>query len=161
LLGLNDREGIPMQFFVDSTDDQDHKQRNLARQAFYQDVTWACVSCRSENTVETKDLPEDAPHYGEKVPSGTHYRVFCRDCGEVSHGFPPVRYRMGCNGSVVLQEVSLIQPGQCVIGWGIVDEITRSAKSPDKMTVTVEGGLTWDEDADDHMMIMSKEDHHR
>lgn len=154
-----------MEFFFDPIDDPDRETRARAHQAFYRDVTWACVSCRSERTLELnpdtvrrlrEDLPPSVRHMvsADKVPSGFHYKVSCVDCGETTYGMPPKRY--GSSGGAEILEVRLVQPGHCVIGWGIVDELARSTKSPDKMTVTVEAGFTWDEDADGHVTIMSQ-----
>jgi hypothetical protein len=155
-----------VEFFFDPIDDSDRRQQTLAYQAFYSAVTWACADCGSERTLELNPdtvrqlrdaLPKNLRHTvsDEKVPSGLHYKVRCVDCNKTTNGMPPSRYRMGRNGSAELLETRLVQPGHCVIGWGIVDEIGPSTTNPDKLTVTVEGGFTWDEDADDHVMIMS------
>lgn len=51
-------------------------------QATFQDVTFACTECSSEDTVETS----------ETVPAGTHAMVRCHE-GHVTVGRPPARFR--------------------------------------------------------------------
>ncbi|MFI9389216.1 hypothetical protein [Kutzneria sp. NPDC052558] len=142
-----------MEFFFDPIDDPDREQEVLAYQAFYRWVTWACVYCRGENTVQTSLLPEFSPHYREKVPSGVHYRVMCQDCRRVSHGFPPEAYCSG--GGVETLFVHQVRAGQCVIGWGVVDDIRPSSTNPDKCSVVIEGGFEFDHGANDAVMIMN------
>ncbi|MFI9387643.1 hypothetical protein [Kutzneria sp. NPDC052558] len=108
---------------------------------------------RGENTAETSLLPEFSPHYREKVPSGVHYRVMCQDCRRVSHGFPPEAYRSG--GGVETLFVHQVRAGQCVIGWGVVDDIRPSSTNPAKRSVVIEGGFEFDHGANDAVMIMN------
>lgn len=44
----------------------------------YENITFACSYCESENTVET-DIP---------CPSGTYYQVMCEN-GHLTNGMPP------------------------------------------------------------------------
>jgi len=55
-----------VEFFFDPIDDPHRKVRSHAFQAFHRDVTWACVYCRSERTLElnpatVRELREDLP----------------------------------------------------------------------------------------------------
>lgn len=49
-----------------------------------EDIT-ACSACTSENTTPAAEM----------VPSGTHSKRLCRDCGLTTNGIPPARLRGG------------------------------------------------------------------
>ncbi|MCU1665698.1 MAG: hypothetical protein JWR58_5763 [Pseudonocardia sp.] len=55
-------------------------QHNWSR--IFADVTFACVECDSEDTVEID----------QRVPAGTHLMVRC-PAGHVTVGIPPARFR--------------------------------------------------------------------
>ncbi|MFI9389217.1 hypothetical protein, partial [Kutzneria sp. NPDC052558] len=143
-----------MDLIIAPTGNPYRQQENLALQAFFQDVMFACSSCGGENTVESKDLPKDSPHYGEVAPrpvgvddDNTHYMVACGDCGEVTRGVLPARFSQ--KNGWMLETIWDVHAGDVVVGWGVIDKIRPSGDGV-AYIVTTKDGYTFDyPDGDD------------
>ncbi|MFI9387642.1 cytochrome P450 [Kutzneria sp. NPDC052558] len=151
-----------MELIIAPTDNPYRQQENLALQAFYEDVLFACSSCASENTVESMDLPKDSPHHGAVAPKqvaadddNTHYMVACGDCGQVTQGVLPARFSQ--ENGWIMETIWHVHVGDVVVGWGVIDKIRPSSDGM-AYIVTTKDGYTFDYPDGDDVIVQHQND---